>query len=159
MAVDSAEPALAADVRKALRAYIDAITLAEPIQAALWKSAGVTVTQLAVLHQLRSGPMAAGQLGRRVGLSPASITHLLDRLEERGLVSRRRSAADRRCVEVHATEAGQRFTGETRVFRGSRIHCAVEAMAPEGRARLAAALEDLVRHVHAIADAGDGRPQ
>lgn len=159
MAVDSAEPALAADVREALHAYVDAITLAEPIQAALWKSAGVTVTQLAVLHQLRSGPMPAGQLGRRVGLSPASITHLLDRLEERGLVSRRRSEADRRCVEVHATEAGQRLKGETRVFRGTRIQHAVEAMAPGSRARLTAALGDLVRQVHDIADAGDGRPQ
>ena len=159
MAVEPAEPALAPDVREALRAYADAITLAEPVQAALWKSAGVTVTQLAVLHQLRSGPMPAGQLGRTVGLSAASITHLLDRLEERGLVSRRRSEADRRCVEVHATEAGQRFKSETRVFRGSRIHCAVEAMAPEGRARLAAALDDLVRHVHAVADTADARPQ
>jgi DNA-binding MarR family transcriptional regulator len=34
------------------------------------------------------------------------VTRLLDRLEHRGLVSRRRSATDRRVVEARITDAG-----------------------------------------------------
>jgi DNA-binding MarR family transcriptional regulator len=146
---------MAADVRDALRAYLDAIALAEPVQAALWKATGVTLTQISVLRQLRHGPMAAGQLGRIVGLSPASITHLLDRLEERSLVTRQRSTDDRRAVHVHLTEEGQRVLGEAKVLLGSRIHRAIEAMSDEERARMAESLNALVAHAHRLA--GDVR--
>jgi DNA-binding MarR family transcriptional regulator len=146
---------MAADVRDALRAYLDAIALAEPVQAALWKATGVTLTQISVLRQLRTGPVAAGQLGRIVGLSPASTTHLLDRLEERRLVTRQRSVDDRRAVLVHLTEEGQRVLGEAKVLLGSRIHRAIEAMSEEERARMAESLNALVAHAHRLA--GDVR--
>jgi DNA-binding MarR family transcriptional regulator len=142
---------LAADVRDALRAYLDAITLAEPLQVALWKSSGITLTQLSVLRQLRAGPGPAGQLGRTIGLSPASTTHLLDRLEERGLVSRQRCTDDRRTVKVHLTEEGQRVLGESRLLLGSHLHRAVEAMTPDERRGLAAALDKLIDHAHRLA--------
>jgi DNA-binding MarR family transcriptional regulator len=142
---------LAEDVRNALRAYIEAIALAEPVQAELWKAAGITLTQVSVLRQLRAGPVSAGQLGRAAGLSPASMTHLLDRLEEHGLVCRQRGADDRRAVHVHLTEEGQRVLGEVKVLRGSRIHRAVEAMSNAERVRLAEACNTLIAHAHRLA--------
>jgi DNA-binding MarR family transcriptional regulator len=50
--------------------------------------------------------MTAGALAKCAEVTPASITAMLDRLEERGIVRRRRSERDRRQVIVSLTAAG-----------------------------------------------------
>jgi DNA-binding MarR family transcriptional regulator len=145
------------EVLDALRAYFDAIVLAEPLQAVLWKSAGITLAQLAALRQLRHGPISAGQLGRLIGLSPASTTHLVDRLEARGLVSRSRRQDDRRAVDVHLTPAGLRVLDESRPLPGSLVHRAIEAMPAEKRRILTRALAGLVEQARSLPPAEEGR--
>jgi DNA-binding MarR family transcriptional regulator len=62
---------------------------------------GINATDLNCLNLLSfSGQMTAGQLARATGLSTASITGVIDRLEEAGFVRRERDAADRRKVVV-----------------------------------------------------------
>jgi DNA-binding MarR family transcriptional regulator len=138
-------------VKEALLAYLDAIALAEPIQARLWQEAEITLTQLSVLRELREGAQSTGKLGDAVGLSPASVTRLVDRLEKRGLVRRRRESEDRRYVEVLLEPAGERLLGQTKVVRGSDLHQAVESMTSEERRRLTAGLRRLVELTRAIA--------
>jgi DNA-binding MarR family transcriptional regulator len=48
------------------------------------------------------GQLTAGQLAALSGLSSGAITHILDRLEKRDFVARRRDDADRRKVYVRA---------------------------------------------------------
>ena len=48
----------------------------------------------------RSGPLTAGELARRSGLAPASVTGLIDRLERKGFVRRIPNPSDRRSVLV-----------------------------------------------------------
>jgi DNA-binding MarR family transcriptional regulator len=48
----------------------------------------------------RLGPLTAGTLAEESGLSTGAVTFLLDRLEEAGLVQRRRDTDDRRRVWV-----------------------------------------------------------
>lgn len=48
----------------------------------------------------------AGEIARHAQVSPAAVTAMLDELEADGLVSRRRSESDRRCVLVALTDAG-----------------------------------------------------
>ncbi len=133
-----------AETRDALLAYLDALVLAEPIQEQLWHEARITLTQLCLLRELRSGPQGAGKLGIAVGVSPASLTRLVDRLEKRGLVSRHRGADDRRCVEIRLEAAGERLVGQTKVLRGTELHLGVEAMTSEERRRLTRSLRRLV---------------
>jgi len=137
--------------RETLRAYLDALTLAEPIQARLWHLAQITLTQLSVLRELRSGPQTTGMLGRAVGLSPTSVTRLVDRLERRALVARRRGDGDRRCVEVRLEPAGERLLGEIKVLRGSDLHRAVESMTNDERRRLTVGLRRLVELTRGMA--------
>lgn len=125
-------------------AIFDVLTIAEPIQAKLWQTSEITLTQLSVLRLLRGGPQTVGRLGTEVGLSPASVTRLVDRLERRNLVSRSRDAVDRRRVDVSLTLDGERLLGRSKVFRGSDIHLAVEAMPADDRKRMTAALRRLV---------------
>src|ERR1700733_430557 len=63
---------------------------------------GINATDLNCLNILRfSGQMTAGDLARATGLTTASITGVLDRLEEAGYVRRERDSKDRRRVVVH----------------------------------------------------------
>ena len=51
--------------------------------------------------------ITAGTLAKRAELSPGAMTAMLDQLEEKGTISRRRSETDRRQVIVTLTEAGR----------------------------------------------------
>jgi DNA-binding MarR family transcriptional regulator len=62
---------------------------------------GLGVTEEKALDLLdRSGPLTAGELARRSGLAPASVTGLIDRLERKGFVRRIPNPSDRRSVLV-----------------------------------------------------------
>lgn len=47
-----------------------------------------------------TGPITAGELAQRVGLTTGSVTSLVDRLEKRGYVTRERHPRDRRKVII-----------------------------------------------------------
>src|ERR1700730_17705814 len=62
---------------------------------------GINVTDLNCLNIVAlTGPMTAGELARATGLTTASITGVLDRLEDGGFVRRERDPKDRRRVIV-----------------------------------------------------------
>jgi MarR family transcriptional regulator, organic hydroperoxide resistance regulator len=68
---------------------------------------GLTPTAVAVLAALDPGDVPSHRdLAARIGLSPATLTPVLDRLEETGDVRRERNRRDRRVVHVHRTAAG-----------------------------------------------------
>ena len=74
----------------------------------LVKHYGLTGPQLVVLQEIaKHDEITPGRLARAVSLSQATVTGILDRLEKRSLIARRRSEIDRRRVMVSATqEAG-----------------------------------------------------
>ena len=93
------------EVVMALRRIIRAIDLHSH---ALVARCGLTGPQLMVLKELvETPPRSVGDVARGVHLSQATVTGILDRLEERGAVSRTRSRDDRRRVEVTATDRGR----------------------------------------------------
>jgi DNA-binding MarR family transcriptional regulator len=59
-----------------------------------------------VLGALKQGPTRMTALAEAAQTSQASLTGIVDRMEDRGLVERLRSSADRRVVEVVITDAG-----------------------------------------------------
>jgi DNA-binding MarR family transcriptional regulator len=65
---------------------------------------GVTGPQLVCLLTLcDDGAMTSAELGRRVFVSASTITGIIDRLEQRGLVTRVRDRIDRRRTLLHPT--------------------------------------------------------
>ena len=75
----------------------------------LLKPAGLTPSQYNVLRILRgAGPdgLACGEIAGRMLTRDPDMTRLLDRLDKRGLVTRTRSASDRRVVLTRITSAG-----------------------------------------------------
>lgn len=76
---------------------------------ALAGASGLTASQLLVLQVLKSrGETLTGDLARAVDLKQATISILLDKLQDMGLVERRRGETDRRRVWVRITETGVR---------------------------------------------------
>ena len=152
VAINGSQAPVKPEVKQALLAYLDAVALSEPIQAQLWQEAGITLTQLSVLRQLRQGPQPAGRLGHAVGLSPTTITRVLDRLEAKALVSRRRDREDRRCVDIHLAPQGHQLLGGVNVIRGSDLHRAVESMTSQERGQLTTALRRLIERAQATSN-------
>lgn len=74
---------------------------------------GVNSTDMACIQMLQYEPLTAGELARRTGLTTASVTTVIDRLEAAGFVARTRDPADRRrvVVEFQPEKAGPSITG------------------------------------------------
>jgi DNA-binding MarR family transcriptional regulator len=98
------ELALDRQVCFALYAASRAVTqLYRPLLDAL----GLTYPQYLVLLVLwERGPVAVKELGTALDLDSGTLSPLLKRLEAAGLVTRDRSAADERSVEIGLTAAG-----------------------------------------------------
>lgn len=89
----------------ALRRIIRAVDL---YSRELSASHSLTGPQLLCLRELaRSGEIALGALASALSLSPATVTGIVDRLEEKELVVRRRRLSDRRSVAVDLTRPGR----------------------------------------------------
>lgn len=94
------------EVLIALRRIIRAIDLHS---SRLLHRCGLTGPQLLLLQELGDGEISAGALAERVCLSQATVTGILDRLQRRGLVTRRRDQEDRRRVLAAVTPAGRQL--------------------------------------------------
>lgn len=107
--------------------------------------------ELVTLGQLLyDEPMRAAEVGACTGLSPGSVTALLDRLETRGYLTRTRPPENKRIVAVALTDAGRDLArGMFGPVEPLLRQAASEPGAPEPArlahclARIAEALDDL----------------
>lgn len=79
--------------------------------AELLRTADLSPTQYNVLRILRgagSDGLKCREIGDRMVTRDPDITRLLDRMEKRGLIERRRDSRDRRVVETKITASGLR---------------------------------------------------
>ena len=73
----------------------------------------ITPVQYGLLTTLSLNPdLDQNSLGRELGIDRTNVADVLARLEERGLVQRRRSDQDRRMVLARLTPAGEAATKE-----------------------------------------------
>ena len=135
-----------------LRAYLDAIAVAEPLQTSIWHAAELTLAQVRVLRRLAKEPQSLGQLGTDLALAPPSMTRLVDRLEERGLIARRRDGEDRRKVVATLTDEGRRLVTAIPFLEGTAIRLAVERMRASDRERITASMRDFHAAVRLVED-------
>jgi DNA-binding MarR family transcriptional regulator len=74
-----------------------------------WHSGSLSLIHLNVLTLLEAdGPLSMSHLAEGLDVSLASATGIVDRMEQRGLVERRRDADDRRVVSVHVAPGGKK---------------------------------------------------
>src|SRR5262245_44084211 len=76
----------------------------------LQRDFGVTGPQLTTLRVVqRLQPVSTGALARAAFIGYATLTGILDRLEEHGFVTRTRDPSDRRTVILNMTKEGERL--------------------------------------------------
>jgi DNA-binding MarR family transcriptional regulator len=72
---------------------------------------GATLQMWRVLAALREGDgRRMGDLSETTSIEVSTLTRLVDNMEKKGLVARRRDASDARVVALHVTPAGRRLT-------------------------------------------------
>ncbi len=129
-------------LRAAIQALVRRFSVSERADVAC---CGVTVAQAAVLEALgASSRLGLGDLRKRLGIAPSTLSRTLDRLEERGLVRRATCPGDGRAASADLTEAGRRaarrLERQEEAFAG-----AVLALLPGGcRREVVRSLEDLL---------------
>lgn len=76
---------------------------------------GVTRAQWRTLKTLARQPGCnQGMLAEMLEVEPITVARMIDRLEEAGLVERRRDPADRRAWRIHLTDAAEPLIGQLR---------------------------------------------
>ena len=99
-------------------AFVNLLRTADALMqgvAATLKPAGLSPAQYNVLRILRGAGahgLACREIGERMIAKDPDITRLLDRLEERDLISRSRDRADRRVITTRITDTGLRILKE-----------------------------------------------
>ena len=97
----------------ALNVYIKLIRAVESLNSILNASLskeGLTESQFGVLEALfHLGPMSQKNIGSKLLKSGGNITLVIDNLEKRGLVIRRRGVVDRRYYNIQLTDKGRKL--------------------------------------------------
>jgi DNA-binding MarR family transcriptional regulator len=115
----------------ALHALIEA-----ELERDLVAESGLTVVEYTVLDALSRQDgwhMRMAQLARAAALSPSAATRLVNRLEDRGLLTRILCQDDRRGIYTELTAAGRESLAEARPVHDAALLRALElaAQAPE----------------------------
>jgi DNA-binding MarR family transcriptional regulator len=87
-----------------------------------WVACSLSLIHLHVLSLLEAdGPLSMTHLAEALDVSVASVTGIVDRLEQRGFVERRRGQDDRRVIVVHRTAAGEAVFSDLAAHRRDRL--------------------------------------
>jgi len=108
---------------------------------------GLNAGEFYALLKLRVAPdqrMSAGDLAELLDLSTGAMTNRLDGLEEQGLVTRERAAADRRSVLVTMTPKGQETLVTAVESAGKEEHALFSTLSEAQHRQLNALLRTLV---------------
>ena len=76
----------------------------------LVQSHGLTGPQAVILNELvKNGPMTGSQLGKNISLSQATVTDIVRRLEQKGLLTRARDSVDKRKFLLLPTKSAKQM--------------------------------------------------
>ncbi|MEM7767612.1 MAG: MarR family transcriptional regulator [Pseudomonadota bacterium] len=110
----------------------------------------LTPSQLLVLQILdESGETSAGDIAKATRLSNATITSLVDKMVERGLVSRKRWHGDRRKVWLNLEDEGRQAIAEAPGSLQGTFETRFDGLEAWEQAMLVAVLEKVARMLDA----------
>jgi DNA-binding MarR family transcriptional regulator len=149
VAHDGSPPPWEEDVTTALDAFRRIVRALRVAARSVEGRAHVSAAQLFVLQQLATVEHASlTQLAALTMTDRTSVAHVVERLEERGLVDRARSAVDRRRSEVTITAAGRRLLARAPNAPTIELVTALRRLEPAERRALARTLRRLTEEMH-----------
>ncbi len=111
-----------------------------------WVDLALTMPQFKLLLVIASGNgFRVGDLAQRLGVTPPTVTTILDRLVQHGLVRREDHPVDRRLVIARLTAEGARLLQRLRVYAHDEIFECLADLTPDDLHSLQVGLEALQR--------------
>lgn len=105
----------------------------------------ITAPQLICLMEIANhGPLIATVISRAVNLSPSTVVGIIDRLEDKGWVTRVRGIEDRRVIYVSATAAGKKLLEQAPSPLQKTLSNALKDLSELEQATIALSLERVV---------------
>lgn len=118
-----------------------------------WLGQDLTLAQVRTLFLIaHDAPLPMGRIAEILGVSVASTSGIVDRLERHGLVTREHRTDDRRVVECVPSEVGRRLIDEMSGRRNEMARRALSVLAPDE-------LAEFHRLICLIADRSAGEPR
>jgi len=79
----------------------------------LMQDSGFTFPQLSVISILtKNGEQKVSDISEKMGLSDSTVSGILDRLEQKGIIERKRNKDDRRVVKIYLVKGSQQICQE-----------------------------------------------
>src|SRR4051812_6851473 len=101
--------------------------LFEADRARAWLDVDLTIQQLKVVFlAVRLGSLTAGQISRELRVGFSTVTGLVDRLADQGLVSRGEDPHDRRATRVVPTDTARALVERLYAYRRTEIRRLLE---------------------------------
>ena len=95
------------ELLSSIRKIIRAVDLHSKV---LLKKYGLTGPQLMILNEIgKSNQLSVTEIAKNISLSQATVTTILDRLEQQGFIIRIRGKSDKRKVYIEASEKTRRI--------------------------------------------------
>jgi DNA-binding MarR family transcriptional regulator len=146
----AAEAASIRDAARLLTALAPRLNRA--VRGQVRPKAGLSMPQFILLRALRHGPLPAGQLAQRFGVSRPTITRTVDGLVKKGLVERHVDLTDRRVAMISLTDAGQALHESTEQAAEEYLATLLERVPPSRIAALETAVRDLIQILEPTAE-------
>jgi DNA-binding MarR family transcriptional regulator len=116
---------------------------------------GLTSPQLATLREIQAGKnVSTGTLATALHLSQPTVTGILSRLEQRGLIARERSEDDRRSVLATVTEEGKALVAKSPALLRDRFCQELVRLPTVEQEQILSTLQRVAEMMHAP-EAGD----
>jgi DNA-binding MarR family transcriptional regulator len=136
------------DVELAARLRIVVTRLARRLRQEA--ESGATPSQLAALATIdRMGPLTLKELAAHERVQPPTMTRIVTRLEEEGLVVREVDSSDRRVARVRVSPEGGRALHRSRTRKAAFLARRLSSFRPDEREALEEALDLLERIMEA----------
>lgn len=121
-------------------------TIGRSFQERLAKSGhAITPIQMGLMQSIVTAPQTISEISRMMAIDPSTLVPVVDTLEARGLVERRKDPADRRRSPLYLTDSGrQLLRSMMAVDDGDVLMAAIEQMGPEHTTQLRDLLRELL---------------
>lgn len=137
---------VAADTRAILDSLRRIIRFVRMSAIETTKLLGITTAQLYVLQSVDETPgLSVNELAERTYTDQSSVSVVVQRLVDRGLVQRRRSTSDRRRIEIRLSRTGKTLLQRDQRAPQRGLIRGIASLPPAARKRLDASLRGLLR--------------
>src|ERR1700754_4458192 len=110
------------------------------------RSAGLSLSQVAIMARLEAGPMTTADLARAESMKPQSMGAALAQMEEEGLVKRQPHPSDGRQILFALTAAGAGARRQTRMAKRDWLISAIATLDRQEQKTLFTAA-DILKHL------------